>query len=167
MLTPARVHELTPRIEEIAAELIDCFAGPGQCEFVSEFALPMPGILIAEQLGLPRAGYKTFRRWADAMLSLAQRRMTVEKALEQAEIELEAQHFLAAEIEQRQARPSDNLISLLVHAHGDDEQPFTSFAMLLDRLDHIELAEPLPHPAHEPELLPAPMKRLPLRFHER
>ena len=35
--------------------LIDRFADQGTCEFVSEFALPMPGILIAEQLGLDQS----------------------------------------------------------------------------------------------------------------
>jgi cytochrome P450 len=125
VFTPARVRDLTPRIEEIARDLIDRFAPAGRCEFVQEFALPMPGILIAEQLGLDQSDYQLFRRWADAMLSLAQRKMTVEEAVAEAEVELEAQTFLAAEFERRREHPSDDLISLLVHAHGDDEEPFT------------------------------------------
>jgi cytochrome P450 len=125
VFTPARVRDLTPHIEDIARDLIDRFAPAGRCEFVSEFALPMPGILIAEQLGLERSEYQRFRRWADAMLALAQRRMTVEEAVAEAEVEVEAQHFLAAEFERRRQHPSDDLISLLVHAHGDDEEPFT------------------------------------------
>jgi cytochrome P450 len=125
VFTPARVKELTPRIDLIATELIDRFAPTGQCEFVSEFALPMPGILIAEQLGLDQSDYQLFRRWADAMLSLAQRSMTVEEAIAEAEIELEAQHFLAGEFEARRRSPRDDLISQLVHAHGEDEEPFS------------------------------------------
>ena len=122
---PARVKELTPRIEEIATSLVDGFAAAGRCEFVSDFALPLPGILIAEQIGLSPSEYKTFRRWADAMLSLAQRPMSVDEAVAEAEIEVEAQHFLAEEFERRRADPTDDLISLLVNAHGDDEEPFT------------------------------------------
>jgi len=125
VFTPAKVRELTPRIEEIVHALVDGFAGSGHCEFVSEFALPMPGTLIAEQLGLDRSEYRKFRRWADAMLSLAQRSMTPEEAVAEAEVELEAQHFLAGEFERRRADPGDDLISLLVHAHGDDDEPFT------------------------------------------
>ena len=123
VFTPARVRELTPRMEEIAQDLVDRFIGTGTCEFVDEFALPMPGTLIAEQLGLDQSQYQTFRRWADAMLSLAQRAMTVDEAIAEAEVELEAQHFLAEEFERRRAEPRDDLISLLVHAHGDDEEP--------------------------------------------
>ena len=125
VFTPARIRELIPSIEVIAHDLIDDFVDTGHCEFVSEFCLPMPGILIAEQLGLDRSDYRTFRRWADAMLSLATRRMSVEEALAEAELELEAQHFLAGEFERRRGEPRDDLISHLVHAHGDDEAPLT------------------------------------------
>lgn len=126
VFTPAAVREFTPHIDEIAAELVERIAADGGCEFVADFALPLPGIFIAEQLGLDRANYRTFRRWADAMLALAQRpQMSVEEALEEVEVELEAQHFLAREFERRRAEPGDDLISMLVHAHGDDEEPFT------------------------------------------
>jgi cytochrome P450 len=125
VFSPAKVAELTPRIDEIATDLIDRVADRGSCEFVTDFALPLPGILIAEQLGLDQSDYQRFRRWADAMLSLAQRRMSVDEALAEADVELEAQHFLAAEFERRREQPTDDLISRLVHAHGDDEQPFT------------------------------------------
>jgi cytochrome P450 len=125
VFTPARVRDLTSDMEEIVHALIDRFIDAGTCEFVTQFALPMPGTLIAEQLGLERSQYETFRRWADAMLALANRKMTVEEAIAEAEIELEAQHFLADEFERRRAEPRDDLISLLVHAHGDDEKPLT------------------------------------------
>lgn len=126
VFTPATVREFTPHIDEIAVELVDRIAEQGGCEFIADFALPLPGIFIAEQLGLDRADYRRFRRWADAMLALAQRpQMTVEEALEEVEVELEAQHFLAAEFERRRAEPGDDLISMLVHAHGDDEEPLT------------------------------------------
>jgi cytochrome P450 len=124
IFTPARVKQLTPRIDDIVTDLIGRFASTGRCEFVADFALPLPGIFIAEQLGLDRSQYKMFRRWAEAMLCLANRPdMTMEEAMSEVEIELEAQHYLAAECERRRAEPSDDLISLIVHAHGDDE-PF-------------------------------------------
>jgi cytochrome P450 len=125
VFTPARVKELTPQIEDITRSLVNAFASRGRCEFVSELALPLPGIFIAEQLGLDRTDYRRFRRWADAMLALAQRTMTVEEAVAEAEVELEAQHYLAEVFEARRADPGDDLISLLVTAHGDDEEPFT------------------------------------------
>ena len=125
VFTAAKVRELTPQIDRIVTELIDAFVDRGECEFVDEFALPMPGRLIAEQLGLDKSEYRTFRRWADAMLSLAQRSMTVDEAIAEADVEIEAQHFLAEEFERRRRHPTDDLISLLVHAHGDDDEPLS------------------------------------------
>jgi cytochrome P450 len=128
VFTPARVRALTPSIEHITHELVDAMLAKHTCEFVADFALPLPGMFIAEQLGLDRTQYRTFRNWAEAMLCLAQRpNMRMEEAMAQVEIELEAQHYLAAECEKRRANPTDDLISLVVNAHlaHDDEEPFT------------------------------------------
>lgn len=125
VFTQRRVRELTPRIDAVANELVDGFIDRGSCEFVTEFALPLPGIVIAEQLGLDRSQIHTFKRWADSMLAFASRPVSVEEAEEVAEVELEAQHHLAAVFEARRADPRDDLMSALVHAHGDDEEPLT------------------------------------------
>jgi len=125
IFTPARVKQLSPHIQDIVDDLIKVFADAGRCEFVADFALPLPGVFIAEQLGLDRTQYRTFRRWAEAMLALAQRpNMSMDEAMAEVEVELEAQHYLAAECERRRTEPGNDLISLIVHAHGDEE-PFT------------------------------------------
>lgn len=125
VFTPGRVRKLTPSIETIVHELADPMLAAGRCEFVADFALPLPGMFIAEQLGLDRSQYRTFRRWAEAMLCLANRpTMTMEEAMAEVEVELEAQHHLAAECEKRRVEPGEDLLSLIVHAHADEE-PFS------------------------------------------
>jgi cytochrome P450 len=126
------IDALAPRIEAITNDLLDRIAPAGECEFISAFALPLPGIVICDQLGLDSAEYPRFKRWADAMLAGAQRVMTVDEAIEQAEIELDAQHHLARELERRRSEPTGDLMSLLVHAHrvpdgedGHDDEPLT------------------------------------------
>lgn len=125
VFTVRRINELIPRMDQLCNELIDAFVERGECEFVADFALPLPGIVICEQLGLDATQYPMFKRWADSMLAGSQRVLSVEEAVEQAEIELEAQHHLAAEFEKRRHEPTDDLISALVHAHGTDEEPLT------------------------------------------
>jgi cytochrome P450 len=124
VFTNRTVEGMIPRLDEITHSLIDNFIDKGQCEFVSEFALPLPGIFICEQLGLPAEEYETFKKWADAMLAMSQRPLSPDEAVIQAEFEVEAQHHLAGEFEKRRQEPTDDLISALVHAHQDDE-PFT------------------------------------------
>ncbi len=114
VFTKRRVETLVPRMDEICHELIDGFIDSGECEFITDFALPLPGIVICEQLGLDATEYPRFKRWADAMLAGAQRSLSVDEAVEQAEIELDAQHHLAAEFERRRQDPTDDLISALV-----------------------------------------------------
>ncbi len=125
VFTVKRVREMAPYVDEVTHELIDGWINEGQCEFNAQFAMPLPGIIIAEQLGLDRKDIKTFKRWSDALISLAIRRMTEQEIRETAEIELEMQHFLFNVFEERRRNPTGDLISALVHAHGDDEEPLS------------------------------------------
>src|ERR1700759_2591016 len=39
---PARIRDLDPFVEELANRLFDDFAGDGRCEWVNQFAIPLP-----------------------------------------------------------------------------------------------------------------------------
>ncbi len=119
VFTKRRVDRLVPGMDELCHRLIDGFIEDGRCEFVSDFALPLPGIVICEQLGLDASEYPRFKRWADAMLAATQRALSVEEAIEQAEIELDAQQHLTDEFDRRRAEPTDDLISALVTSEED------------------------------------------------
>lgn len=120
VFTPSVVRAMNPRIEQIANELVDDFIDRGECEFVSEFAVPMPGIIIAEELGLDKGQIGQFKRWADVMIESATVPMPPDKLREFAEIEVELQHHLAALFEQRRKAPAHDLVSRLVHARSDE-----------------------------------------------
>jgi len=126
VFSPGRVRQMVPGLERICDQLIDAFTDRGRCEFVSEFAFPLPGIVISEQLGLAPGQIGTFRRWADAMLAPAQGLLTDEDAvIRYADIEAEAQHYLADVFEDRRTRPAGDLISALVAASGEEERPLS------------------------------------------
>ena len=120
-----RVNDLIPHIEEVSNSLIDAFIDKGECEFVSAFALPLPGIVIAEQLGLNRDNISTFKKWADSILAPAMMPMSEAELRAVAEIELEMQHFLADVFEDRKKQPKPDLISALVHARCEGEEPLS------------------------------------------
>lgn len=119
------VKRLIPHIEEIANSLIDGFGPQGECEFVEAFALPLPGIVIAEQLGLDRSEIATFKRWADSILAPAMVRLDAAGMAKMAEVELEMQHFLADMFVKRRADPQPDLISALVNARVEGDEPLT------------------------------------------
>jgi len=133
VFTPRRVRTMGEHIDEISADLIDAIVRPvtdagetsGECEFVSSFSMPLPGIIIAEQLGLDRSDIARFKRWADAMLAISMRPLTDDELIEAVETELDAQHHLAAEFERRRTEPTDDLISALVHSHEPGDEPLS------------------------------------------
>ncbi|MEN3974911.1 cytochrome P450 [Emcibacter sp. SYSU 3D8] len=125
VFTARRVREMLPYVDQVANDLIESWIDDGRCEFNSQFAMPMPGIIIAEQLGLGRKDVARFKRWADALIALSIRKWSEPEIRQIAETELEMQHYLFDVFEDRRKNPTGDLISALVHAHGDDEEPLS------------------------------------------
>ena len=125
VFSPKRVKEILPQIEALAHQLIDSFIDRGSCELIAEFALPLPGMILGEQLGLDRNEFARFQKWALAMLATSNEVMSEQRLLEIAEIELDAQHYLAEIFDARRANPTEDLISNLVHSAQEGEDPFT------------------------------------------
>ncbi len=126
VFTIKRVRELTPRIDEVVSDLIDSFIDEGKCDFNDQFAMPMPGIIIAEQLGLDHSQVSTFKKWADAMLGASRSAIAGEEEIrENAKMELEAQLFFAKIFEERRANPQNDLMSAFVHSQTEDEEPLS------------------------------------------
>jgi cytochrome P450 len=66
--TPRAVQALAPRIQHLATDLLDRFAGP-ELDFVAAFAAPLPVLVIAEILGVPTEDRADFKRWSDAVVT--------------------------------------------------------------------------------------------------
>lgn len=117
--TPAVVRALRPRIEAIAADLLDRVEGEGRMELVSAFAFPLPITVIAELLGVPVERQDDFRRWSNAFV---RPQMTAEQQ-EEAMGQLQAfaaymQQLVAA----RREAPGEDLLSRLIHVEEEGEQ---------------------------------------------
>lgn len=53
MFSPKQMARLQPAFTELTNSMIDAFIDRGSCEFVSEFAFPLPGVMFLSMLGLP------------------------------------------------------------------------------------------------------------------
>jgi cytochrome P450 family 142 subfamily A polypeptide 1 len=67
--TPRRVRELVPHIRDLADQLIDEIAGRDTIDFVEEFAIHVPLIIICEMLGLDPEQRMKMYRWSDDMMA--------------------------------------------------------------------------------------------------
>ena len=66
--TRRRIAELEPAIRTVAAELVATFAEAGGGDLVEDVARPLPAIVIADLLGVPRQDRKQFRQWSDQLV---------------------------------------------------------------------------------------------------
>jgi cytochrome P450 len=112
--TPRTVAALRPRIEEIAAGLLDAMPVGQAADFVDRFSYPLPVIVIAELLGIPAEHRADFKRWSDALVG------TFEKdpgafAAQGAEM---FAYFMQAYAERR-VTPRDDLLTALTQAEID------------------------------------------------
>ena len=114
-----RVEKMQDYMEQIADELIDnmiaTMAENGECEFVRDFATPLPVYVIADQLGVPRGDLVKIKAWSDAFASRLGGMVTEQQELENARLIVEYQQYMVAIIEARRAEPRDDMISDLVN----------------------------------------------------
>ena len=67
--TPRMVRQLADHIRELSNEIIDEIAERGECDFVEDFAIHVPLIVIAELMGLDPDQRQKLYRWSDAMMA--------------------------------------------------------------------------------------------------
>ena len=115
-----RVRQMTDYVETAVNDLIDQFIARGRCEFMADFAVPLPCTIIADQLGVPRDKFWQLKEWSDAMLAPGGGFVDDDEALKCGQLVVEAQQFFASIISARQVEPQDDIISDLVHAEFKD-----------------------------------------------
>ncbi len=125
-----RVNKLEAHIREIAQDLIDRMLAKDEIEFVRDFAMPLPIRMISEQLGLTHVPPETIKRWTDAFVDRLGGMVPKERELQCAREVVEFQHAIKAQMDQRRASPTDDLLSDLVHAEIDGERPLDDGELL-------------------------------------
>ena len=111
-----RVREITPLIDGVVKELIDGLLDRGSMEFVREFAHPMPMIVIADLIGVPRSDLPHFKRWSDAIVEPFSMMVSPQRELECAREVVQMQHYFADLLADRARSPRDDLLTRIAEA---------------------------------------------------
>ena len=119
--TPSRVAALRPTMVAVTEALIDGFIDNGSVEVVKQFAVGLPVQVIADALGVPRDRQEDFKRWSDDSIATIGAMPSDERRIEAALGIVEFQHYFAAHLEERRARPCGDLLSDLVNATIDND----------------------------------------------
>lgn len=128
--TASRVNKMQNYIEQIVDELIDRFIDKGECEFVSELAVPLPVKVIATQLGVPQDDLHKFKKWSDSFIARLGRMNSKEQEIECAKDVVAFQHYFNNVIEERRKQPKDDIISDLVQAQVAGERSLNTAELL-------------------------------------
>ena len=67
--TTKQLDRTRPQIERMLVQLLDEMAKRGECDFVRDFAFPLPAGVIAILLGVPASDIPQLGRWSDQMSS--------------------------------------------------------------------------------------------------
>ena len=127
---PKRIRQMSDYVDKIVNELLDDMAKAGdQTDIVRDFAVPLPLIVIADQLGIPRQKYRTFKQWSDAWLEGLGSEISEQRMVHNARLVVEMQQYLAGRIEERRSIPSEDILSDLAQAEIDG-QPVTTKTIL-------------------------------------
>ncbi len=130
--TPRAVRELGPRIQELVDELLDAVAGKSRIDLISDFAFPLPVIVIAEMLGVPAQDRARFREWSDDIALSVNPLLNSEQIERVQQATEELFEYFEGIIEQRRQAPQNDMISALLAAEEEG-----------DRLTHEELLSTL------------------------
>jgi pimeloyl-[acyl-carrier protein] synthase len=132
--TPSVIHSLEPRIREIANELIDGMQrkleSGQEVDLISEFAFPLPVIVIAELLGVPAEDRAQFKRWSSKITmsfsgSVRPLRMAASYLSMQS-----LRIYLKGIIEKKRKQPQHDLISEMVKAQAEGYDKLSNAELL-------------------------------------
>ncbi len=128
--TPGVIHSIEGHIESIADELIEKMSGRldrgENVDLISEFAFPLPVIVIAELLGVPAENRAQFKKWSTDIttsFSGSVRPMKMAKSFMSIH---SLRLYLKIIAEEKRHNPKDDLISNLVRAQAEDYEKLSN-----------------------------------------
>jgi cytochrome P450 len=141
--TPRFVAGMAPRIATVATELLDAVRDRDRIDLATEFAQPLPVIVIAEVIGLPVSDRALFRKWADALLvdNGIDAIFSEQGVAAMAPAIREMNAYLLNHVREYRTSRREGLISDLVAAETDgkklDDQEIVGFLALLLIAGHL------------------------------
>lgn len=110
------VERLRPRIAQLAHELVDGFEISGEAELIEAFAAPIPVIVIAEMLGVPKHMAPQLLEWSHRMVEMYMFGKTEETERRADAAAKEFSEYVRTLLFERRSNPADDLLSHMLEA---------------------------------------------------
>lgn len=128
------VERLRPRVREIAAGLLEEVGGPATTSFdlLSDYAEPLPVLVIAELVGLEAASVPDLRRWSQAIVRMYEPSPSSEVEAEAVRASTDFAALVREHVERRRRDPGDDLTSDLLAAGLTELELVATVVLLLN-----------------------------------
>ncbi len=111
VFTPRHIADLEVRVRELAAGFLDPFVETDEFDYVADFGARLPVMVISALLGAPREDEAMLREWSDEMLHIEPGEMLGARATG---IRNAERNYWQAHVDERRARPRDDLMGVLM-----------------------------------------------------
>jgi cytochrome P450 len=114
--TPRAVRACEPLVESYAHQQIDAILAQGAADWVGEYAIPIPVVVIAELLGVPREDRALFRKWSDDIVG------AIAGKVDPRESQRDFNAYFGKVVATRQREPRDDVITKLLQPNAKGER---------------------------------------------
>lgn len=121
-----KVEEIAPAIEVRVHELLDALGDRRTFDFVADFAHQLPGSIVCDEFGFPRADQPRFKHWTDAVFGLMVPGVSEDDEVELVGRLVEMFRYLEGHILRAQREPSGRVIHAIATMNRKDGIPFST-----------------------------------------
>lgn len=120
--TPMMIRRLRSQIEQICDDLLDGLVAKQELDWIADFAMPLPVMVISDMLGVPKKDWDRVKNWSHVLAGL------LEPGVEPEQIQLGTQsgmefiQYLQDIFAERRKRPQADLISALLQVEQDGQK---------------------------------------------
>ena len=140
---PAAIAALEPVIRRVTIQAIDSWIDNGSIEFVREFGIPLPVEVIAHALNVPQDRMADFKRWSDDSIAGIGTMLTLDQRIAAERGVNEYQRYFAEQIDLRRTDPRDDLLTNLLNARVDSDDPEVDDKRPLDMPEMLSIVQQL------------------------
>ncbi len=107
-----QVAQLEDRVRSLCCDYLDAFVGTDGFDYVRDFSMKLPVMVISSLLGFPEEDHDNLREWSDAQLYRDEGSTELSEEGQQAKTSLLS--YYAEQIQRRRATPTDDIVGNLM-----------------------------------------------------
>jgi cytochrome P450 len=130
LFSPARMQAMEPQIRTLVNDLIDGFAARGRCDFIEEFARPLPTAVFLGLMGWPQEDAPKLLKWTYDIIEGKPGGTDEESNEVRTAAGFEVYTYFAELLDQSYENPGDDIISQLTRSRFDRERELSQFEIL-------------------------------------